>query len=115
MKRPSIAGGVEDWPQASRNRPVYAVPSSNMRNSIYEIVCTIMRASINTFLQPASVVGLPADEAFDRFVFGEAKAVVGLRGRAVAVFGALPELAQVGAGEESLVLLRLVLEDRGPL
>jgi dihydrodipicolinate synthase/N-acetylneuraminate lyase len=36
-------------------------------------------------------------------------------GGAVAVFGALPELALVGAGEHGLVLLDLVLEDRDRL
>src|SRR5947209_7283827 len=43
----------------------------------------------------------------------QAEAVVQLGGVAVALLGALPELAVVGAaGEHGPVLLRLVLEDR---
>src|SRR5690606_19633360 len=53
----------------------------------------------------------PADEALDGLVLRQAELVVKLGGRAVAVFGPLPELALVRSGEKGLVLLRLVLED----
>jgi len=40
---------------------------------------------------------MPADEGFHGFVFRQAEPVVEVCGVAVAVFGALPELAGVGS------------------
>ena len=55
---------------------------------------------------------LPAHEALDGLILGQAQLVVELSGGAVAVLGPLPELARVvGAGEQRRVLLALVLED----
>src|SRR5688572_14788556 len=58
---------------------------------------------------------LPPHEAFNRLVLREAELVVLLSGVAVAVLGAFPELALVAAGEQGLVLLTLMLEDRDAL
>src|SRR5688500_1564012 len=77
-------------------------------------ICVHLRSSAVLIL-PSNAQTLPADEPFDRFVLGQAEFVVELRGRAVAFFGALPEFAVVETGEERLVLLALVLEDRNPL
>src|SRR5690606_7708885 len=54
----------------------------------------------------------PPDERLDRLVLGQAELIVQLRRGAVALLGPLPELTLVGAGEQRLVLLRFVFEDR---
>src|SRR5262245_45682961 len=58
---------------------------------------------------------VPADEGFQGVVLGQADLVVLGGGVGVAVLGPLPEFARVAAGEEGLVLLALVHEDRLPL
>src|SRR4051794_8238651 len=63
----------------------------------------------------SAIHALPADESFNRLILGEPELIVGLSGLAVPLFGALPELAVVGAGEERFVLLTFVLEDRDAL
>src|SRR5207237_4488251 len=56
--------------------------------------------------------GVPLDKAFQRVKLGQAELVVDLGGVAVAVLGALPELAAVGAaGEHGPVLLRLMAKN----
>src|SRR5262249_1442483 len=65
------------------------------------------------FLVLAGLGRAPLDEAFEGVELRQAEVVVDLRGVAVAVLGALPELAAVSAaGEHRPVLLRLVAEDR---
>ena len=59
-------------------------------------------------------IAFPSHKTFDAFVLGHAERVVQGGSRVVAVFGPLPEFARVGAGEQSTVFLRLVLEDGGP-
>src|SRR2546429_8589149 len=57
----------------------------------------------------------PSYESLDRLVFCQAKLVVKFGRVAIAVFGALPEFAWVGAREKGFVLLALVLENRQAL
>src|SRR5580658_10910981 len=51
-------------------------------------------------------------EALERVVFGQAQVVVDLGRIPRSFFGSHPEFALVVAGEEGLVLLRFVVEDR---
>ena len=54
-------------------------------------------------------------KCFHGLVFGKAEAVVALRGFAVSILGADPELAGIVAREHGPVLLRLVFKDGVPL
>src|SRR5690606_24267180 len=54
---------------------------------------------------------LPPHESLDCLILGQAELVVELGGGAVALFGPLPELALIGAGEHRLILLALMAEN----
>ncbi len=65
-------------------------------------------------LQIQAQLAVPADEAFDGFVFGQSERVIAAGGIGISGFGTLPELTQIGAWEQCSVLLRFVFENRDP-